>query len=352
MPIEPARQLVHAASQDPVHAPTLQQAAEAFVRAMDGADPDDQRQALEIAAEGLVAPDLFAVGFVSTVLGATFERGADPAPVAPTMVSCLRQLIEGAEAFHDRVRPGLSDEDAGDPEAFDRAAEAASDTREAAGWVGLQQYWRGGIALMSRHPASRRALSELAPKLLAMVEVHEGAHWLAQMALVLDDEPFLVLEPSTGLGIEARVSGVADNFQLHMLLMERFPRPDGVPPRITGEAAAVARGDGPQVLEEGIAGTWNLYEWSALGATGELPEGFDQTSTAHWIWNEGRVADIPMFEGRRVVLLGPPAYARSWGVSRQFQSLPASLEVVRELSPEEVAEQLERIRRAGATGGP
>lgn len=344
MPLEPARALARLAHDAPPDPDALQQAARAFVQACDDADPDDVRQALAVVAEALTVPDIVVGGYLAMICGAVIERGADPAPVAPVLTDCLRQLTDGAGAFYTATRAGLSDEEAVDAERYEQAAVEAVDTRGAAAWIGLHQYWRGGIALLSRHPESRRALARLGPTLAEMAPVHEGAHWLAAMVAVADDEPFCVLEPSTGRGILASVSGVADNFQLHMLLMDVFPREDDAPPRISDEAVSVARGDGPQRVEEALGGQWNLWAWTAVTADGGLPD--PGGSTDHWVWNEGRIVDIPMFEGRRVVLLGPPAYARAWTVQRAFQALPARVDVERVLGADEVAEHLERMRVA------
>ena len=49
------------------------------------------------------------------------------------------------------------------------------------------------------------------------------------------------------------------------------------------------------------------------------------TGSAYWIWNEGVPADIPTFEGTRVVLLGPPPYERSWNSVRRFPDLAVDL---------------------------
>ncbi len=46
---------------------------------------------------------------------------------------------------------------------------------------------------------------------------------------------------------------------------------------------------------------------------------------------EGRPADIPTFEGQRVVLIGPPPYSRSWYGQRTFGGLRPALSVSRTL---------------------
>jgi hypothetical protein len=132
----------------------------------------------------------------------------------------------------------------------------------------------------------------------------------------------------------------------NMLLMEAFPRPDGAAPRITPAAAALARGEGPQQLQDPVHGAWNLYSWRAVTPALGLPRATDRDASEHWIWNEGTLAAVPLFEGRRVILLGPPAYARSWRAQRLFSVLPASLTIEETLSPEQVRAHLERMAHA------
>jgi hypothetical protein len=90
------------------------------------------------------------------------------------------------------------------------------------------------------------------------------------MLSVLDAEPILVIEPATRQGITGRMSGVVDNFQLNMLLMDIFPRINSAP-RISREAADIARGIGPQESDEVITGAWNLHDWRAIQAGYKLP---------------------------------------------------------------------------------
>jgi hypothetical protein len=57
-------------------------------------------------------------------------------------------------------------------------------------------------------------------------------------------------------------------------------------------------------------------------------------------------ADIPPFEGTRVVLLGPPPYPRSWTAGRRFDAMPGDLRVERILALDEVRDLLGRIAAA------
>jgi hypothetical protein len=86
------------------------------------------------------------------------------------------------------------------------------------------------------------------------------------------------------------MSGVADNFQLHTLVMDALPadrpRLGRHRRRVSASAAAIARGAGPQQSDETIIGSWNLYTYRAL-RDGRLPPADDLSAKDSWIWNEG-----------------------------------------------------------------
>jgi len=90
------------------------------------------------------------------------------------------------------------------------------------------------------------------------------AHWLEGLAMVLDDEPLVVLDPASGRGYRLTMSGVGDNFQLHTLLADRLSGRDGVPglepPRRDWVAEAT---DAPLVSHPGtdpIVRRFRLYD--------------------------------------------------------------------------------------------
>jgi hypothetical protein len=161
---------------------------------------------------------------------------------------------------------------------------------------------------------------------------------------VLEDEPVVVIEPETKLAILGGISGVVDNFQLNVLLMDGFPK-SGLfaRRRVPQRVAAIARGEGPQQSSDTVTGVWNLYTWEAIESGGTLPDPGDTGSSKFWIWNEGTPADIPVFDGRRAILLGPASYPRSWQSQRMFSKLQAKLEIERKLTEDETDDWLRRM---------
>ena len=283
--------------------------------------------------------------------GAYLEQGCDPRAVAEPLLrrvwTVLHLAGELADACHTQMKPA-------DPK--QKPTEKFEDVRKRVGptmplqdvaWNALKTFWPPTIVVLSLLPDARAAARDLLVDAWKIRDEHAAGHWLRYMLSVLDDEPILVIEPATKLGIQARISGVADNFQLNVLVMDIFPKSDpNAAPRVSKSVVDTARGTGPQSTKDGVKGVWNLYTWKALGPGGALPDVKDRTASRTWIWNEGIPEDIPVFEGRRVILLGPQAYIRTWTSSRIFALLPVSFRIEQTLAPEEVESWLQRIAAA------
>ena len=178
-------------------------------------------------------------------------------------------------------------------------------------------------------------------------DYHEAGHWIHLILSVLHDEPFVAIEPENGVGIVGRFSGIVDNFQLHVLLMDALPHKGLFSRRrVSKSAAATARGEGPQCTNDTVTGAWNLYSWQGIGEGLVLSNSDELGASEHWIWNEGMPSDIPLFEKRRAILLGPASYQRQWRSQRMFDGLFAQLEVERELTNEETQQWLSRMLSA------
>ena len=99
----------------------------------------------------------------------------------------------------------------------------------------------------------------------------------------------------------------------------------------------------------GLGSAFNMPAWQAIQPGLTLPDPNDYGGSANWVWNEGIPEDIPVFEGRRVVLLGPRSYPRSWRAQRTFNLLPAELAIERRLTAAEARDWLQRMLAAKET---
>lgn len=247
------------------------------------------------------------------------QAGADPLVILDVLVERVSQGLEHAARF-----PGLADAFGGDlhpptskadvdrlEQRVIQAAPTLDLTIEEAGQITMAWFtvnaWIPSLLLPLQHKRVRQALPQRARLTTAtetMLNHAADAPWLHGLLRVLDDEPLIVIHRDSGRVYEVIISGIGDNFQLHTLL------------------AATLIGDPTQGL---IPGTPPHPAWIAAATDGELaPSGAIRgqfnlvDATGEWIWNEGHPADIPLAANRRVIVLDPPPYERTWNIGRTY----------------------------------
>jgi hypothetical protein len=334
----------------------IKSACQSLLNAAGTATHEESKNTLQALGALLDLDDLSRAGFVALVCGAVIENGADPSPVAEPLTSRLKSLLESASALAEfclaqMAKLDVNDEDKND--AFEKIRERSAGRmpKENAAWEALDVFWRPAVVVYSASPQARAGGQVLLRVAEKTCEYHKGVYWLQTILPVLDNEPIVVLEPATGLGALGKISGVVENFQLQTLLMGQFPGA-GLGSRIRQSVLDVVTGIGPQQNGEEVVGIWNMYVWQAIQPDLTLPNPSNYASNELWIWGEGKPADIPAFEGRRVILLGPASYPRSWSAQRMFASLSASLELEPLLTAGEVRNWLQRMVEAKATPQP
>ena len=194
--------------------------------------------------------------------------------------------------------------------------------------------WVQSVLYLAQRQEIRAALPERERLTAAIAAVREHistAHWLYGLLLVLDDAPLLVLHRATGRGYRLRISGIADNFQLHTLLAAHLIGDESaglLPGQPPSPAMIAAATDGDDLTPAGgITGQFNLVD-----AYGD------------WIWNEGRPADIPQFDGERIIVLDPPPYERTWNAGRAYPLMRPSLTIDRILTSDEATQWLSIVK--------
>ncbi|MFF0416047.1 hypothetical protein ACFYUY_37150 [Kitasatospora sp. NPDC004745] len=305
----------------------------------------------EVAAAGprlaALLPDAppFPRAHLAMVVGACVENGADPLACAGPVLAGLRGALGGAQRLVRRWEETgggpLPDPEADDPsEAHDRIEhrehlDAWHAHLAVVGWWTLH-LWQQAAWAVYAHAAVRTEAraSGVTGVLLELFGRYSGGQHefkgLAHLALVLDDEPLLVLHRPTGAGFLLRMDGLSDTFQLHTLLADVLVGGGHLPgPRPDPEVAALARTavlDGRRVI---ATGAFNLV----------APDG-------SWLWNEGTPSDVPVVDGVRTLVLDPLPYERSWSAGRFIQELPGDLRLERVLPPAEAARLLARTAPA------
>ncbi|MFD8688235.1 hypothetical protein [Streptomyces sp. NPDC059651] len=131
----------------------------------------------------------------------------------------------------------------------------------------------------------------------------------------------MVLHRPIGTGFEVRVGGIGDNFQLLTLLGHVLVGGGHVPGTApSAESVRLATDPEPARGRSQVAAT-GVFE--LLAPDGER------------IWNEGLADDIPVVEGRRLLVLDEPTYRRRWNADRFFPHLPGTAQLIRVLTADE-----------------
>ncbi len=342
------------------------------------ASPTDRDDAVRVLANALTADRCSQSGWLAVTAGVLVESGAGVTPLASRLIDLLPGVFEKARRYGEAALPSALTEEQSDEidhneqglwlgrrfvplEHAELVARGDPDAAEA--WHALGRWSAPAVACFSRDRRLRSIAADHLVQVAALAEIAGKVECLEVLLSVLDDAPFIVLHPESEQGFRLRVSGVADNFQLQTLLADALitrenagllswfrPRSGLSGSRPHPEAVAVAKGEGPQQSSVPSYGVWNLNQWTAIQADGTLPSRVD---SAHWIWGEGRPADVLVFDGVRVILLGPPPYPRSWSTNRFFADLKASVVVEETLSRRATRDWLRRLAAANTpTGSP
>ncbi|MFI8460165.1 hypothetical protein [Kitasatospora sp. NPDC085464] len=307
-----------------------------------GAAAPDERAAAGPRLAALL-PDAppFPRSHLAMVVGACVEHGADPVACAGPVLAGLRGALTGAQLLARRW-DGTGGGPLPDPEQDDPAAAheriadpAVLDEWHAhlavVGWWTLHLWQQASWAVYAHAPVRAEArASGVTAVLVDLFARHEGEQHdfkgLAHLALMLDDEPLLVLDRPTGTGYLLRMSGLGDTFQLHTLLADVLIGGGHLPGAPQDpEVVALARTAFLDHRKPIATGAFNLV----------APDG-------SWLWNEGTPSDIPLLDGVRTLVLEPQPYERSWSAGRFIQEVPGDLRLERVLDPAEAAQWLAR----------
>jgi hypothetical protein len=329
------------------------------------AEPEELLRAAEQLIPVLAHADPQVAGEASLTLGVFIENGLPPRVVGTALLEHFQKTLTLLKAFQDLVQQEV-------PEADDKVEEEPGgywveeryvtaelaqnylrqDRRLPQAYAALQNWYLPVVAALSRDREFLREAQQDKPLLRLVIELN--IVFVTMLLRLLTGETILVLHPETAKGFVIYIDNVIDNFQLHTLLADAlitecglFRRKGpawGIPgKRPSASVVATMRGDGPRSIAEPSIGCWNLYNWTALDANGCLP---GKMEAGHWIWNEGVPADILSFEGRRIILLGPPSYHRGWNTALAIASLKPVVEVREVLEKTAVWDWLKRLSTA------
>lgn len=322
---------------------------------------DANDEILRGLAPAIGAPDVRRAGIAATACGAIVERGGSAELVAHRVFDRLQELLPTVESyveacrahFHEHVLSEHATDcdicSPGETEAEIMSFDVRSVVREEMpegedAWIAFDLFCRPAVSMLLRAPALRRSADpDLAGRFERLSQFQTGAYYAFALLSVLDEHPLLVIHPGARRAFEMTINGVVENQQLQVLLADALLEEHLPGGRPDPELVAVANGSGPPRVEDIFVAPWDLFQWTALRPDGTLPDGYIETGDAHLVWNEGVPADIAELDGRRVVLLAPSPYLRSFRPTRMYENLDPWVRVERVLEDGEVTAVLEKI---------
>lgn len=316
-------------------------------------DESEKESVLHALCAALESSNGKYINVLATVIGALFEKDSVPDSVIPRLIKYFENLLAESEkitkSFASKIAPLMDLEGEDDEpdiyelfeEHYDKFTTQTPETGVA--WGKFEETWCCGIALFSVSKKAREQARYLRPIAFQNSEFSNGAHWFNTMLSVLDDEPFIAIDIEKKLGVRGKMSGVVDNFQLHTLLMDAFPKGWFTAENLTPEIIQNAKGFGEQCTDLTVVGRWNMFNWTVFRPEYTLDDYSNTKLSDYWIWHEGKPEDIEIFESHRLILLAKCSYQRTWGAQRMFCALNAELKVEQKLTSAEVNHLLYRL---------
>ncbi len=297
--------------------------------------------------------------FLSIACGALVENGANPMIWAHELLKKVNNLLLLAMDFNNACfHAGVPNSD--DPQSL-IATVKAKKPLEAEAWDAIDRIYPAVVSTLSKSKEARRIVksyNELIDLTYNLARNNEGGQWLAKIVSVLDDEEILVFYPSLELGYKVRISGISDNYQLHILLADALignEKEGWIPGKKPDPQIISHLKDVHYTGDAHFSGVFEMRNYKALKPDGKLVQYFEEYKNTRFdfffIWGEGPPISIPKFENYRIVLLSPPAEGkvniqRSFNARREFQFLNAELEVLEMISKEQVRSWLNRMKNS------
>jgi hypothetical protein len=286
------------------------------------------------------AEEPFRGSVIAISCGTLVEWGGDPALVAPHLLATLSRHFDLALKHREHAKHNPKDEEslfADDPDGLQATK-------------GLTYLLLPTMAVLCRGMAFRqqaRAVPEIVAGAQALRDINREADFVAQVLGYTDGVELLVLAPEEQKGFRIAIEAINNNFHLFTLLQATLIEAGHLEGEPTDpETLGIATGETPQQFVRMDHARWHYYNWQGLRLDGTLAA----TDFRTWLPGDGSPAEIPAFEGERVVVIGPKLLgARSWN-SNEFanihDALRSAVRVTEVLTPEQVLLAMSRIQQA------
>ncbi|MGV9312876.1 hypothetical protein ACWDR0_11855 [Streptomyces sp. NPDC003691] len=275
-------------------------------------------------------------------VGALVEWEADAVDCARPVLGCLRHAMEQALEFSalwaEHYGAESEPPDPSGPPSPEQQKAFGPDYGEVwhtpyFGWLTVHHWEKAAVAVLADPRvradlsgpdglADRDALVELARRLEPQIG---DLQCVLRALLLLDDEPLLVLDRSSGRAFRMRMSGISGNYQLQTLMADVLIGGGHLPGEAPGAEAVALSSTAPVDvcrLDEapGVLESFNFAE----------PSG-------RWIWSATAPDLIPVVDGVRTLVLDPPVFRHHYKAVRFLPRVPGSLVLEKVLEPADAA---------------
>jgi hypothetical protein len=337
----------------------LREAIESVMKAFRPRDAKGTKAALDVLGKGVMGAQGRAAQVLLLALGALVEAGAPPELAWPSIEHKLAPMIVGAGRFAQECvdRTDL----VGLDEAVQRESEDVKKDfpRDFAAWQIVRSKCMAANACLTRSPKLREKVRTSTDLLKALrtaetlVDQVDEVRAFSRILRLVHDEPLLVIHPETRKGFRFVMRDLSTNVELYVLLLDALvgDPTKGLLKARRPNAKAVATIKDPDKAPKGDVALdvpFHTVAWTGLHADATLPDPTTSRETERWVWLEGVPADIPAFEGERVILLQGPVMKRDVGVEVPYDALFPTLKLKSRLASAEVDRLLAKMAKAAA----
>lgn len=169
---------------------------------------------------------------------------------------------------------------------------------------------------------------------------------LYQLVNALDTE-LIVLHGAEKKGFVVDVSGCSDGKLFSLALAANLIQSEKNEPHLlAGNRPAKMYQDfldamGDQILEEPWPNPFSISNWTCVKPDGSVPTGM--AGASHWTYLEGSVKEFPLWNGKRVIILGKAPFAKKFEPIRVFDKLQAKVTIKKSMGEQEVTALLQEI---------
>jgi hypothetical protein len=335
----------------------LRQAVDGVLHAFKPKDAKGTAAAMALLGKGVKASEGRAAQVLLLALGALVESGAPPELAWPAiehgLVATLDGAVKYANACLDRV----------DHLALEEAAKSEREPvkkkmpKETAAWDLLRSKCMAATACLTRSHTLRekvRASGKLMKAADPLVDYVDEVTAFSRVLRIVHDEPLLVIHLEQRKGWRFTIRDLSTTTELYVLLLDAIvgdPAKGLLKAKRPNPKAVVTVKDPDNAPKETamLDVPFHTVAWTGLLPDGTLPDPkSDDVEHHNWVWLEGVPAEIPPFEGERVILLQGPVMKRDVEVPVPYDALFPTLKPRGKVSGAEVDRLIAKMTLAAA----